>query len=149
MGIPCSRPQKIISARASQLGSCPPISRWGSSMSSAPSGSLTFFRSSRVKRHVRYFSAITPDTQRDLLAHGPAWHEYRGLFPQQSGDFSFKVVDDLAFAVAITEHAWIDTGGKVAQNLLWRLPVVAAQKTGTCLVDFVVGIHGGDVLSPA
>jgi len=102
-----------------------------------------------VKGHVRYFSAITPDTQRDLLAHGPAWHEYRGLFPQQSGDFSFKVVDDLAFALAITEHAWIDTGGKVAQNLLWRLPVVAAQKTGTCLVDFVVGIHGGDVLSPA
>ena len=42
----------------------------------------------RVKGHVVYFSAITPDAQRDLLAHGPAGHEYRGLFPQQGGDFS-------------------------------------------------------------
>jgi hypothetical protein len=61
--------------------------------------------------------AIGPDAQRDLLRHGPGWHEDGGLLAEELRHLPLEAGDELALAVVVGGRIVGDAGGEGAQDI--------------------------------
>ena len=105
-----------------------------------------------MEGHCAAAAAIAPDAQRDLLRHGAAGHEHRGLLAQQLGDPGLQPLDPLTGAVDVRPLLLAGRLCDLLQPSPHRPAVPAAEEAlGAADRGLGAGVigHGSGCITPA
>src|SRR5712692_89254 len=91
----------------------------------------------RMESDIAYSPALSPDAQGNLLAHRPARHKDRGLFPQQRCNFAFEASDDVSLPITVGLQLRVGRLCKLAENLPGSPRILMRQKAATGLEDLL------------